>query len=153
LSWLTRDQLSWLTRDQLSWLTRDQLSWLTRDQLSWLTREGVPVVSNLYSQIWAGIKGSIRKIEQSTFGPDCDPAENLCKTPMCIAGHTVNLAGAEGYKLAEQIGFASAALLIHRASCPDVAAPRYDNYPNEWAVAYIETRAEEEQASNNEVSQ
>ncbi len=154
LSWLTRDQLSWLTGDQLSWLTRDQLRGLTGAQLSWLTRDqlrgltgdqlrgltgdqAIPVLPNLYSRILADIEESKRKLNQATFGPDCD-------TPMCIAGHTVNLAGAEGYKLKDLFGFSTAARLIHFASRPDVAPPRYDSYANEWALAYIEARAAEE---------
>ena len=148
LSWLTRDQLRGLTRDQLSWLTRDQLSWLTRDQLSWLTGEGVPVVKSLYSQIYRDIQSELRSVDQSTFGPDSDPGENLCKTPMCIAGHTVNLAGSDGYALAAKVGFATAAALIHRASCPDAPMPRYDSYPNAWAMAYIEERASTESDAN-----
>ena len=65
---------------------------------------------------------------------------------MCVAGHTVHMAGEPGYQLAKRLGFALAATLIHRASRPDVPAPRYDVYPDEWALAYIEARAEEEKA-------
>jgi hypothetical protein len=151
LSWLTRAQLSWLTRDQLSgltgaqlsWLTRAQLSWLTRDQLSWLTGgKAIPVVPQLYSAILAGIKSEERVLKQSDFGPEQCPV-NLCETPMCIAGHTVNLAGDAGYALVRYLGFACAAALIHRASS-NAPLPRYDSYPDEWALAYIEARAKEE---------
>ncbi len=144
LSWLTGDQLSWLTGDQLSWLTGDQLRGLTRDQLRGLTGAGAPKVERLYSRMAAEIKAEQRRLDQATFGPSFDPGENLCKTPMCIAGHTVHLAGPEGYKLAARLGFAGAATLIHRASRPDAGLPRYDGYPNEWALAYIEARAKEE---------
>src|SRR5438874_2197492 len=88
---LTGDQLSWLTRDQLSWLTRDQLSWLTGDQQ-------IPKVERLYSHMLADIREEKRILDQKTFGPDAGPGENLCGTPMCVAGHTVNLAGPDGYK-------------------------------------------------------
>jgi len=63
---------------------------------------------------------------------------------MCNSGHTVNFAGEEGYKLADRLGFPLAAALIHNASRPDVSRPRYDSYPDEWAMAYIAARAKEE---------
>jgi len=150
LSWLTREQLSWLTGDQLSWLTGDQLSRLTREQLSWLTGEQlsrltgdrkIPRMENLYSRMAADVQSKARTLRQSTFGPETVDAEHVCRTPMCIAGHTVNLAGAEGYALKEVFGFACAARLIHIASCPTLAPPRYDTYPDEWALAYIEEAA------------
>ena len=149
LSWLTGDQMSWLTRDQLSWLTRDQLRGLTRDQLRGLTRDQkIPKVKSLYSAMLADIQKSARLLDQKTFGPDNGPAEdNVCKTPMCIAGHTVSLAGTAGYDLCKRLGFAGAATLIHRMSRPDAPLPRYDSYPNEWALAYIEARAAEESQS------
>ena len=172
-SWLTRDQLSWLTgdqlreltgdqlrgltRDQLRELTRDQLSWLTGDQLRGLTRDQLRgltgdhkelKVEGLYSRILADINATKRILDQNTFGPDGGPKANLCDTPMCIAGHTVNLAGEAGYKLSESLGFAGAARLIHLLSRPDVAEPRYDSCPNEWALAYIEARAAEDAAGN-----
>jgi hypothetical protein len=148
LSWLTRGQLSWLTRDQLSWLTHDQLSWLTRDQLRGLTRgQLIPKVDLLYSRMLADINKSARLLDQKTFGPDRGPSEdNLCKTPMCVAGHTVHLAGEAGYALCSRLDFAAAASLIHAVSRPDVSQPRYDSYPSEWALAYIEARAAEEGA-------
>jgi hypothetical protein len=144
---VNRSQLSWLTSEQLSGLTSEQLSWLTRSQLSGLTSEQkIPTIPNLYSLMLAAIKDEQRVLDQSTFGPESDPGTNLCDSPMCIAGHTVNLAGAEGYKLKNVFGFAGAARLIHNASRPDVGAPRYDVYPSEWALAYISERAAEEKA-------
>ena len=116
----------------------------TRDQLRGMTGEqAIPVLTNLYSRILADIEESKRQLNQATFGPDTAPV-NICDTPMCIAGHTVNMAGAEGYKLKDLFGFSAAARLIHFASRPDVAPPRYDSYANEWALAYIEARAAEE---------
>ena len=146
---LTVDQLSWLTRDQLRGLTGDQLRGLTRDQLRGLTRDQkIPKVKSLYSAMLADIQKSARLLDQKTFGPDNGPAEdNVCKTPMCIAGHTVSLAGTAGYDLCKRLGFAGAATLIHRMSRPDAPLPRYDSYPNEWALAYIEARAAEESQS------
>ena len=146
LSWLTGDQLRGLTREQLSWLTGDQLRGLTGDQLSWLTGEQViPVIDRLYTKMFAEIKAETRRLDQSTFGPETAPA-NICDTPMCVAGHTVNLAGEAGYKLKAALGFAAAARLIHQASS-EAPPPRYDNYPSKWALAYIEARAKEEAAA------
>ena len=144
LSGLTRAQLSGLTGNQLSGLTRAQLSVLTRKQLSGLTGDlAVPKVERLYSSMAADLAAKKRVLQQSTFGPH-DPGANVCDTPMCIAGHTVHLAGEAGYTLMRRLGFAGAAALIHHASRPDVSAPRYDSYPDEWALAYIEARAAEE---------
>jgi len=111
--------------------------------------KGVPKVANLYSVMLEEINSEKRKLDQSTFGPESGPVAvaSLCDSPMCIAGHTINLAGAEGWKLKREVGWSMAALLIHRASRPDVGAPRYDSYPNEWALAYIEARAKEEKAA------
>ncbi len=162
ISWLTEAQISWLTGAQISRLTEAQISRLTEAQISWLTeaqisrltgaQKGVVdwlktfKIANPYSQILSDIKAGKRKHDQKTFGPESImPSEgNLCRTPMCIAGHLVNLAGEEGWKLKERFGFTGAAFIIHSQSRPDVSAPRFDTYPNEWAMAYIEERAKEE---------
>jgi hypothetical protein len=144
---LTAYQLSGLTPDQLRGLTPDQLRGLTPDQLGELTPLEVPKVERLYSSILAQINAGQRLLDQKTFGPDDGPGKNLCGTPMCIAGHTVQCAGPVGYELKERYGFSIAAALIHRASRPDAPLPRYDVYPNEWALAFIEARAAEETAS------
>jgi hypothetical protein len=115
--------------------------------LSGLTgAQNVPVGESLYSRMLAEIQEEKRKLDQSTFGPENVTEKTLCDSPMCVAGHTVNLAGENGYKLAKKLGFAGAALMIHRASRPDVSEPRYDSYPSDWALAYIEARAAEETA-------
>ena len=103
-------------------------------------------MDRLYSRIAVDISNEKRILRQSTFGELDAPATEgtLCNTPMCVGGHTVNLAGAEGYALANAFGFETAAALIHRASRPDVACPRYDACPDEWMMAYIEERAAEE---------
>ena len=126
-------------------ISRAQLSGLSGAQLSGLSgAQVVPNVPSLYGRIWADIQAQLRLLDQSTFGPDEGPGGNVCGTPMCVAGHTVNLAGENGYALAKDLGFAGAALLIHRASCPlDVSPPRYDNCPNDWTAAYIELMAEQ----------
>jgi hypothetical protein len=154
---LTADQIRWLTRDQIRWLTPAQLRGLTPDQISGLTRDqierhkelwdAVPFVENLYSKILEGIRSEQRILDQATFGPDEGVAPvNVCRTPMCIAGHTVNVAGAAGMGLKKRYGFDGAAALIHAKSRPGTPRPRYDTYPDDWALAYIEERAAEEAA-------
>jgi hypothetical protein len=150
---LSQDQIGELSRYQIGGLSQDQIGWLSQDQIGWLSQDhklliklarNAPKVENLYSRIAADIASESRKLDQSTFGPEAPP-KNLCNTPMCIAGHTVNIAGEAGYKLAHVFGFDGAARMIHMASRPDVSCPRYDSYPNECALAYIQERAEEEE--------
>ena len=81
---------------------------------------------------------------QADFGPDCDPKKNLCKTPMCTAGHLVNMAGKIGYQLKEKYGWIIAATLIHKKSRPDVSPQNFGGIPQKFAMAYIEERAAEE---------
>ena len=163
-SGLSRDQIGWLSRAQIGGLSpaqiggllRAQLGGLSPDQLGWLSPDqaaaifgdaSIPKVEKLYSKMLAGIRDAKRKLDQSTFGPDEDAGENLCDTPMCIAGHTVNLAGAAGYALKDRFSFEAAARLIHRASCPDTPEPLYGNYPSAWALSYIEEMARLEDES------
>ncbi|HWE51368.1 MAG TPA: hypothetical protein VG273_16370 [Bryobacteraceae bacterium] len=171
IAWLSPDQIAWLSPDQIARLSPDQIAWLSPDQIArlspaqiarlspaqiaWLSPEGlsrhkelwesVPAVQGLYSQIAADIADAKRRLDQSTFGPYREEP-TICDSPMCIAGHTVNRAGAAGYALLRKLdhNFAAAAALIHAKSCPDVPRPRYDSYPNEWALAYIQERAAEE---------
>ena len=137
----TPDQLRGLTPAQLRGFTPDQLSGLTPDQLSGLLKGKKYRVENLYSSIDDGV----RNIEQSTYGPQQEEI-NVYETPMCIAGHTVHVAGHDGFLLARQIGWGPAAMIIHKHSRPDIPAPRYGSYPTEWARAYISVHAEEERA-------
>jgi hypothetical protein len=162
LSWLTGEQLSWLTGEQLASLTGGQLSWLTGWQLSSLTGEQlasltgeqlssltgelkIPEVKNPYLRMLADIEAGKRCHQQSTFGPDdAYPDMNICGTPMCTAGHLVNMAGPDGYALKDRLGYAGAATLIHMKSRPDVPPQNFGNIPQKWALAYIEARAAEE---------
>jgi hypothetical protein len=159
IGWLSPDQIGWLSRSQISWLSRSQIGWLSPDQIGGLSPDqtliifgdaSVPKVERLYSRMLEEITESKRQLDQSTFGPiDAEYVEAPCESPMCIAGHTVNLAGAAGYVLKRRFSFEIAARLIHRASCPDLPGPRYDNYPNAWALSYITemARIESEQAA------
>ena len=135
-----------LTREQLSWLTGEQLSWLTGEQLDSLTGgRKIPEVKNPYSRMLADIEAGKRCHQQNTSGPDdAKPDMDICGTPMCTAGHLVNMAGPDGYALKDRLGYAGAATLIHMASRPDVPPQNFGNIPQEWALAYIEARAAEE---------
>jgi hypothetical protein len=150
ISGLSRAQISGLSRAQISWLSSEQISWLSSEQISWLSSEqmefieSIPKVENLYTNILRVIKEEMGgKPDQSTFG-ERNEGKSHCGSPMCIGGTTVWLAGNKGYKLAKEIGFGSAAALIHKMSRPDAPVPRYDSYPNDWALAFVEARAEEE---------
>ena len=106
--------------------------------------EEIPVIDKPYTRLLEQIRAGQRIHKQSVFGPDCDPKTNLCKTPMCTAGHLVNMAGDVGYKLREKYGWEVAAGLIHRKSRPDVAPHNFGGIPQKFAMAYIEERAAEE---------
>ena len=156
IRWLSPAQIGELSPAQICGLSRDQIGVLSPAQICGLSPDqaaaifgdaSVPKVEKLYSKMLAGIRDAKRKLDQSTFGPDEDAGENLCDTPMCIAGHTVNLAGAAGYALKDRFSFEAAARLIHRASCPDTPEPLYGNYPSAWALSYIEEMARLEDES------
>jgi hypothetical protein len=106
--------------------------------------ETIPLVEKPYSCMLEQIKAGQRIHKQSTFGPDCDPATNLCKTPMCTAGHLVNMGGEKGYALREKYDFFVAGALIHSKAHPDIPHQDFSGIPQEWAMAYIEEMAEYE---------
>ena len=105
-----------------------------------------PKLNKPYTKLIADIEHNLRQFNQSTFGPPV-PVENLCKTPMCIAGHLVNMAGDEGWKLKDELGYAVAAALIHDAAHPDIPCPRFDNYSDELAMGFIRHMAKLESTS------
>jgi hypothetical protein len=105
----------------------------------------IPVVENLYTNVLELIKRDMSGMpDQKEFG-ESNRSKNICSTPMCVAGSIVWLAGSQGYRLTDEFGFETAAGLIHKKSRPDAPMPRFDAYPNEWALAFIEARAAEEQ--------
>jgi hypothetical protein len=106
--------------------------------------DSIPLVEKPYSRMLADIQTGNRKHDQSTFGPDADPATNLCKTQMCTAGHLVNMGGAAGYALRERYGFAPAAAMIHSKAHPGWPCQNFGSIKQEWAMAYIEEMAEHE---------
>ena len=110
--------------------------------------ESIPKIEKPYSRMLADIEEHKRIHDQSTFGPDdFDPKRNVCKTPMCTAGHLVNMGGEAGYNLRREFGWETAALMIHMKSRPDAPPQNYGGIPQEWALAYIRERAEEETAA------
>jgi hypothetical protein len=97
--------------------------------------EAVPKIDKPYTTIFSDLNNGKRAHDQSSFGT------NVCGTPMCIAGHLVNLAGEDGWVLKNKVGFSEAAALIHAASHPDKPCPNFGSYPDEWALAFIEEMA------------
>ena len=107
--------------------------------------DSIPILEKPYSLLLADIESQRRIHSQKDWGPDYDPARNLCKTEMCTAGHLVNMAGEVGYKLQKKYGWEIAATLIHRKSRPDVPPQNFGAIPQELAMAYIRERAAEEE--------
>jgi hypothetical protein len=98
-----------------------------------------------YTNLLADIQTKKRIHRQSTFGPEeCVPERNVCGTPMCTAGHLVQMAGERGYELKKQYGWAGAANLLHYKAHPESPAQNFGTIPQDWAMAYIETMAEKE---------
>jgi hypothetical protein len=106
--------------------------------------ESVPKLEKPYTQLLTDIKEKKRTHNQSTFGTveDFDPALNVCGTPMCTAGHLVNMAGKVGYELKKKYGWEAAATFIHRKSLPDFPVQNFGSIPQSWAMSYIEAAAE-----------
>src|SRR3990167_5050627 len=102
----------------------------------------IPVIPKLYTQLLKAIESEERIHDQSTFGPE--HPNNVCETPMCTAGHLVNMAGEVGYELKKKYGFPVAARLIHLKSRPDAPPQNYGSIPQDFAMAYIRERAKEE---------
>ena len=118
----------------------------TDDEIKQLSDEWekIPKLEKPYARMLSDIVSNRRIHKQSDFGPDADPQKNLCSTPMCTAGHLVNMAGPMGYELKDKYGWELAAMLIHKKSRPDVPPQNFGDIPQEFAMAYIEKRAEEE---------
>ena len=103
----------------------------------------IPKLEKPYSKLWEEIQAKKRLHNQSDWGPStCPTHDNICKTPMCTAGHLVNMAGSIGYELQQKYGWAGAASLIHAKSCPDLPEQNYGAIKQEWALAFIECNAE-----------
>jgi hypothetical protein len=114
--------------------------------------ESIPVLEKPYTKLLKDLKDKKRIHNQATFGPDYDPgAENVCGTPMCTAGHLVNMAGKIGYDLKAKYGWAQAAALIHFKTHPGEPIQNFSAIPQDWAMAYIEEMAERESKSKKSV--
>ncbi len=105
----------------------------------------IPVLEKPYSHLLSDIKAKKRTHDQKTYGPEAQPSDNICGAHMCTAGHLVNMAGKIGYALKDKYGWQGAANLIHAKSRPDVPPQNFGTIPQEWAMAYIEERAAEEE--------
>ncbi len=106
--------------------------------------DSIPILEKPYTKLLADIKAKKRKHDQSTFGPiqEFDASINLCKTPMCTAGHLVNMAGKVGYELVKKYGgFSQAAALIHARCHPNDPPQNFGAISQELAIAYIEEMA------------
>jgi hypothetical protein len=144
---LSADTINNLSADTINNLSADTIKNLSENK-AWIELwERVPVIEKPYTKLLSDIQNKIRCHKQSTWGPietiaDFDANKNICETAMCTAGHLVNMAGLEGYKLKAIYGFAGAAALIHAKSCPGRPCQNFGSIPQDFALAYIETEAE-----------
>jgi len=100
----------------------------------------IPKLKNPYSHLWKDIQDKKRLHNQSLWGPE-KPCDNLCGTPMCTAGHLVNMAGKAGYELRKITSWQFAAGIIHEKAHPDVPAQNFGNIHQEYALEYIKQMA------------
>jgi hypothetical protein len=108
--------------------------------------DAIPILEKPYSRLWKDMQDKKRIHNQSKWGPDCDPEINICNTPMCTAGHLVNMAGSAAYKLKNATDWKYAASVIHRKAHPDLPAQNFGGIPQEFAEEYIKQMAEIEEA-------
>lgn len=93
----------------------------------------------------------VRKHRQSTYGPE-NLESHVCGTPMCTAGHLINLAGKAGWDQKELLGWVGAATLIHNVNHPDHPPQNYGHIPDGLALAYIQAMAEIEAGRDPKVT-
>jgi len=160
---LSADTINSLSADTINRLSADTINSLSADTINanFIQQikekhaellDSVPKLELPYTRMLEQIREGQRIHKQSTFGPECDPGENICGTPMCTAGHLVNMAGAAGYDLKNKIGWHSAAFIIHKKAHPDYPAQNFGNIDQDFAMAYIEEMAEREQTEYLEMS-
>ena len=104
----------------------------------------IPKLEKPYSRLWKEIQMKKRIHKQSDWGPE-KPSDNICGTPMCTAGHLVNMAGEAGYKLKDATSWSIAASIIHYKAHPDIPPQNFNSIPQELALAYIEQMAKYEE--------
>ena len=104
----------------------------------------IPKIDKFYTKLLEDINNKKRIHKQSTFGNvyDFNPEFNVCGSPMCTAGHWVNMAGTKGYELQRKYGWEGAANILHRKVYPDYPCQNFGSIPQSWAMAYIEMMAE-----------
>jgi hypothetical protein len=105
-----------------------------------------PLLENPYTQLLEALRKEERVFKQSTFGPGgYVRPENICRTPMCSAGHLVSMGGPEAWKLMEKFeDFALVGAMIHEKAHPGWPCQNFGEIPDAWALAYIEEMAEHE---------
>ena len=141
LKHLSADTLNSLSADTLNSLSADTLNSIKKKTKEW---DSIPILDKPYTQLLKEIKSKKRLHDQATFGAieDFDCEKNVCETPMCTAGHLVNMAGEVGYELKNNYGWEKAAYLIHKKTHPDFPVQNFGSIPQEWAMAYIEEMVE-----------
>ena len=118
-----------------------------KDMREW---DSIPILDKPYSRLFADIKAKKRIHRQSTWGPeDCTAETNICGTPMCTAGHLVNMAGPIGYQLKDKYGWRDAATMIHIKAHPNFPIQNFNSIDQSYALAYIEVMAEWEETGVN----
>jgi hypothetical protein len=147
---LSADTLKNLSAYTLKNLSADTLNNLSADTLDGVKQfwESIPKLEKPYSTLLKEIKDKKRIHNQSTFGPEYDPKENVCGTQMCTAGHIVNMAGTRGYQLQKEFGWEKAASVIHMKAHPDAPTQNFGSIDQADAIAYIEVMAEFENRAN-----
>jgi hypothetical protein len=112
--------------------------------------ESIPVLDKPYAHLFSDIKEKRRIHRQSTWGPDKPTDEkHICDTPMCTAGHLVNMAGKIGWDLKNKYGWRDAAALIHIKTHSNFPMQDFCGIGDDRAMAYIEAAAEFEETGVN----
>jgi hypothetical protein len=108
----------------------------------------LPVLEKPYSKLLKDIQDKKRIHNQGTFGKiqDFDPEANVCGTPMCTAGHFVNMAGKVGYEAKEIFGWEKAASMISMKAHPDFPVQNFGSIPQKNALAFVEEMADLEES-------
>ena len=147
---LSADTINNLSAYTINNLSADTIKNLSADTIKNFEKlwASVPLIENPYTTLLADIKEKRRVHNQSTFGPECDPATNLCGTQMCTAGHLVNMGGSAGYALKSKFGWEKAAALLHIKVHPDAPTQNFGGIAQSDALAYIEMMAEFEGRKN-----
>lgn len=113
---------------------------------------GIPKLDKPYTRLLEDIKAGRRKFSQSTWGPENSPTPeaNLCDTPMCTAGSFVSMAGEEGWKLKQKLGWVVAYVLLHERAHPGLRPQNTLGVSDDCALAYIEEMAAIEAKASSE---